>query len=277
MEIHDHGHWQIITIIMTACFTFIFGHNLWLVAANEDDRRDKNGGNDEIIIEVVTSDHFPVSDSAVKPERVAEFTMISAEETTTLTDYRIEGDSLVAIVPAKPDMRFAALELYAHPIVLEADKFAGYIRSEEAESSVAPNFVEGVTAKPQRESYSKFAKVMFVSLFDVRPEEVSQEAIGHRLEIVLINDSVSLEKKNRLLVKVLFEGIPIENLRVSLGCQHENNGKYSAHARTDMGGQASFEISSAGLWFVRTHYIRPHENADEFDWESFWASLTFRI
>ena len=30
-------------------------------------------------------------------------------------------------------------------------------------------------------------------------------------------------------------------------------------------------------WFMRAHYIRPHQDSRTADWESFWASLTFQI
>jgi hypothetical protein len=46
---------------------------------------------------------------------------------------------------------------------------------------------------------------------------------------------------------------------------------------TDENGLAKIAISGKGLWFVRTHFIRPHSEKTDFDWESFWASITFRI
>jgi len=88
---------------------------------------------------------------------------------------------------------------------------------------------------------------------------------------------LTLQMSEKLPVKVLFEGKPAANLRVSTGGEKLNNGKYLAHTRTDENGLAAVEISGAGLWFVRTHFIRPHADANNFDWESFWASLTFRI
>jgi len=245
----------------------ILGHNLWLVAKDEKDK---------IIVEVNTSDNFPLSDSAVKPERVADFRLVSANESIPVTNYEVKENSLIASVKPNKNACLAALELRPHPITLESEKFAGYIKSEDAERFVAPQFVSGKTTAPQRESYTKYAKV----LLDAPGEKQSNDfsfAAGHRLEIIPQANPSTVQTGEKLAVKILFEGNSISGLRVSSGCKNLNDGKYAAHTRTDDDGFATVEISGKGLWFVRTHFIRPHTDANSFDWESFWASLTFRI
>jgi len=265
IEFHPSNFSEIIFVSVSALV--ILGHNLWLVAKDEKDT---------IIVEVNTSDNFPLSDSAVKPERVANFRLVWANESISVTNYEVKENSLIASLAPNENACLAALELRPHPITLESEKFAGYIKSEDAEKFVAPQFVSGKTTAPQRESYTKYAKV----LLDAPGEKQSNDfsfAAGQRFEIVpQINPSM-LQTGEKLPVKVLFEGKPIGGLRVSSGCENLNNGKYAAHTRTDDNGLATVEISGKGLWFVRTHFIRPHADAVNFDWESFWASLTFQI
>jgi len=265
IEFHPSNFSEIIFASVSALV--ILGHNLWLVAKDEKD---------ETIVEVNTSDSFPLSDSAVKPERVADFRLISKIDSIPITNYEIKENWLVASIAPNKNACFAALELRPHPITLEAEKFAGYIKSEDAERFVAPPFVSGKTPQPQRESYTKYAKV----LLDAPGEKQSNDfsfAAGQRFEIIPQSNPSMLQTGEKLSVKVLFEGKPITGLRVSSGCENLNEGKYLAHAQTDENGLATVEISGAGLWFVRTHFIRPHSDLDNFDWESFWASLTFRI
>lgn len=239
----------------------ILGHNLWLVAEDKQD---------EIKIEVVTSDKFPESDSAVKPERIVDFKAYNGSDSIEITDYKMIENSLVASSKTNNKPNLAALELHPHPIVLEAGKFAGYIASEAAESSVAPQFVAGETLQAQRESYAKFAKVLI-------DNDAFDKVIGQRFEIVLLSNPSQIKAGEKLKFKVLFDGTPAQNLRLSIGAENLNGGKYAAHARTDNHGLAELEISGGGLWFARTHFIRPNHNTEEFDWESFWASVTFRI
>ena len=243
-------NFELIITVFPLLLMIFFGHNLWLVA-------------EESKIEAVTSDVFPVSDSAIKAERIADFRALTEIGEIALTDYKITEESLFV----KPDekIKLAWLELYPHPIVLEAEKFAGYIKSEAAESLTGADF-----DRPQRESYAKYAKVLV-------DNALFEKTVGQKFEIILQTNPANIETGGKLKVRVLFDGKPLENLRVSVGAAHLHGGKYAAHSRTDADGSAELEVSGKGLWFVRTHFIRPHSDQNRFDWESFWASVTFYI
>lgn len=259
IEIYTANFSEILVIGISALV--IIGHNLWLVAKDETD---------ELKIEVITSDKFPESDSAVKPERIKDFRFILEEDSYEITDFQTSEDSLVAKLKKQEKAGLAALELFPHPIVLESEKFAGYIKSEDAETRVAPNFIKGETTESQRESYAKFAKVLI-------DNKSFDRIVGHKLEIIPQENPAKIANLDKFLVKVLFDGEPLENVRVSSGAENLSGGKYAAHSLTDENGLAKIAISGKGLWFFRTHFIRPHSNKSKFDWESFWASITFRI
>ena len=258
IEIHPASFTEI--ILTSVSLLFVFGHNLWLIAKKDSQK---------FRLEINTSDVFPESDSAVKPERVKDFRIVSANNSAPVENFRVEENSLVADVESAESF-YAALELYAHPITLEAEKFAGYIAHEDAQRFIEPSFAAGVTTAPQRESYAKYAKVFC---------EVNQSGdafnltVGHRFEIVPQTDL----RVGEMIVQVLFDEKPIANLRVSVGGENINGGKYLAHTRTDENGLAAIEIERGGHWFLRTHYIRPQSNLVFNEWESFWASLSFRL
>ena len=96
-------------IITGVSMLVILGHNLWLVAKDEPD---------EIKIEVVTSDKFPESDSAVKPERIKDFRGFFGNESFEIKDFETAENSLVARLKNKKT-ELAELELYPHLIVIE--------------------------------------------------------------------------------------------------------------------------------------------------------------
>lgn len=260
MELSNFNLLEIFTFFSTLCL--ILGHNLWLVGKNETAEKTK--------IEINTGDDFPASDSAVKTERIAEFKVLSENGAQKINDFTVEGKSLTAIVEEKPKTAFVAgIELLPHPITLEADRFAHYIEDEDAEIFTKPDFIIGETIEDQRESYAKFAKVLVKN--NAENTKVFTQKIGHKFEIVLTEIA-----DKHLRVQVLFEGNSVENLRVSSGAENLNGGKYSAHTRTDENGFADIQITRNGHWFVRSHLIRRHADAENFEWESFWASLTFR-
>jgi ABC-type Co2+ transport system, periplasmic component len=259
IEVHTENFSEIVFALISTLF--FLGHNLWLVAKDETN---------ETVIEVVTSDTFPKSESAVKPERIADFRAFTQNKSVEITEYKHEGNSLVAKLKSDEQPQIIALELYPHPIVLEAEKFARYIESEAAQNSVAPQFVAGETQKTQRESYAKFAKVLL-------DNKSFDKIIGQKFEIVLLSNPSLIKPGEKLKFKVLFDGAPAQNLRISVGAEHLNGGDYAAHALTDENGIAELEISEKGLWFARTHLIRPHFDPEQYDWESFWTSVTFRV
>ena len=238
----------------------VLGHNLWLVAR-------KDAAKFRIVAN--TSDVFPESDSAVKPERVKDFRIVTKRGSAPVENYRVEENSLVAEAEATENF-YAAIELHPHPITLEVEKFIGYIKHEDAPEAIMQKFSGNAPIPPQRESYAKFAKVF------CRVNESNENfnlPVGHRFEIVPQSDL----RVGKMVVQVLFEGKPLENLRVSCGGEGINGGQYLAHARTDADGLAEIEIERAGHWFVRTHYIRQLADRTDFDWESFWSAVTFDV
>lgn len=261
MDIQNQSLLEIISLTLSAFFMLFFGHNLWLVSKDEES---------EVRIEAVTSDTFPESDSAVKPERVASFCVFDEDYSADITNFEIEGNVLAGKIKRARKAAVAALELYLHPISLEAEKFAGYIKSEDAGEFVAPHFVSGKTTAAQRESYAKFAKVLIKN--EAEDFGIFTRKVGHKFEIV----PVEVPNEKKLRIQVLFDGKPMGNLRVSAGAANINGGKYSFHTRTDARGCAEIEFTENDLWYVRTHMIRPHSDKENYEWESFWASLTFQ-
>lgn len=259
-------------MLMLACVSagLVLGHNLWLVA------KDKCVTDGESLrIEANTSDSFPGSESAVRPERVADFRLVSAEGSTPITEYRVEGRSLVASVKGRrAGACIAALTLYPCPITLEPDKFARYVADEDAAARVAPQFQLSLTAVAQRESYTKYAKALIGA--EAQGDETFRRAVGHRLEIVPQREPRAA-RGEKIPVRVTFDGRALANLRVSSGREGLEGGGYAAHTLTDESGLATVALSAPGHWFIRTHHIRPCQDAREADWESFWASLTFRV
>jgi len=283
IEVSDHNFWGIALASISA--NLILGHNLWLVV--KDQRAERGKHDPRVRVEVNTSDDFPASESAVRPERIADFRVISAGASfVPITQYVIEGQSLVAIIEStcgegtqstREGACLVALELLPHPIVLEAEKFAHYIRDEDAAAQVAPHFEEGKTVSSQRESYTKYAKALLVPGTG-GDDDAFRLVAGHRLEIVpQLSPASARRDGKRLPVQVLFDGEPMAGLRVSSGCENLGGGTYAAHTRTDAEGRASVELSAPGRWFIRAHHIRPHPDSRMADWESFWASLTFQI
>lgn len=264
VEIHSHEAWSIISL--AASLGVLLGHNFWVIAGQQC--------NDALRVEAHVGHHFPQSESAILPERVADFRLISTCGERPLDDGKVEGTALVTeIANTCSGATMTALSLHPRSITLAEKSFTKYILEEDALVSVTPHFMPGVTTAEQHEIYSKYAKAILATAHD----EVVCRPVGQPMEIVPERNPVTMKPGERLPLRVLLDGKPISGVRVSSSCDQLTQGGYAAHTRTDADGRAVIALSVGGHWFVRAHLIRRHPDATVAQWESFWPSLTFRM
>ena len=99
--------------------------------------------------------------------------------------------------------------------------------------------------------------------------------MGLPLEIVPQRNPFAVKPGEALAVRVLFQGKPLAE--ANLGWQHPGDGEMArGTVRTNALGEALVPVAAAGLMTIRlTHMTRP--KTAEYEWESFWTTLTFRI
>jgi Domain of unknown function (DUF4198) len=267
IEFHHHEVWSFISL--AASLGVLVGHNFWMIAGQ---RR-----NQTLRVEAHVGHHFPNGESAIAPERIADFRLISTCGERPLGDCSIDGTALVTkAANICSGATMTVLSLHPRAITLAENSFTKYIQEEDALAFVAPDFVPGVTMAEQHEVYSKYAKAILATAHD----ELVCRPVGQKMEIVPERNPATMKPGEQLPLRVLLDGAPISGVRVSSGCDQLAQGGYATHARTDDDGRAEIALPIAGHWFVRSHLIRRHLNAgvaEGAQWESFWPSLTFRI
>jgi hypothetical protein len=132
---------------------------------------------------------------------------------------------------------------------------------------------EGILDKPGRERYSKSPKA--IVRVGTGGGGDPCRVLGLPLEIVPVRNPFALKVGDTLRVRVWFRGKPLAN--ANLGWDVPGDGEFPlGTVRTDSRGEALVPISQVGLMTIRlTHMTRPKET--EYEWESFWTTLTFRI
>lgn len=267
MEIFSSESWGFISF--AASLGVLLGHNFWMIAGQ---RR-----NQSLRIEAHVGHHFPNSESAIAPDRIADFRLLSTCGERLLGDCNVDGTALVTeAANTCAGATMTVLSLHPRAITLAENSFTKYIHEEDALAFVAPDFLPGVTTSEQHEVYSKYAKAILATAND----EVVCRPVGQKMEILPQRNPATMKPGERLPLRVLLDGVPIGGVRVSSGCDQLAQGGYAAHTRTDADGRAEIELPVAGYWFVRSHLIRRHPDASVAEgaqWESFWPSLTFRI
>lgn len=230
-----------------------------------------------------TAEGFPASEYQTKPARVDEWIVISGRTRKPVSGYTIQGLELAAdLALEEPGLHVIATSLHPRFIEFGADHFNRYLRDEHAGQVIALRKGRGQTDQPGRMCYTKLVKT-FVEV-GAQPTEDYKQPAGHTLEIIPLSNPCRWRVGDQVVVRVLYEGRPAAGMRVSSGHEGLAPHAFVEDVFTDSEGQARFRLTRPGLWFLRTHLIRSvgpakarRAHALPADWESFWASITFRV
>jgi uncharacterized GH25 family protein len=204
------------------------------------------------------------------------------------SDYRVVAPSgtrpITGVSGDDPAGYFDALEAGMHVVgyhsnrdfvELGAEKFRDYLQDEGLESIIALRAARGESELPAREYYSRCAKSLLVA-GDGNPETAFGTELGYSLELVPELNPNALQPGDKLPLRLLYLGEGIPGVLVQASSADSPDRMFQA--RTDAAGRVSIPIAERGLWLIKAvHMVELRSPMERADWESFWASLTFRL
>ena len=249
----------------------LLAHDTWLVPKTFRTQPGKT-----VRVRLATSEAFPTSDSAVDPERVAQFLVREAAGTQPVTGFRIEEKFLVVeVTPTRPGHTIVVAETKPRAFTLEPKVFNDYLRGEELKAIMDARAQAGERDTPGRERYRKIAKA--VLCVGEAKDSAFRKAEGVWLEIIPLNSPCRLDVTSRLEVQVLHHGKPLAGVRVGAGYEGVTGHGYPIWTRTDEKGRAVVIFDRPGAWFVRTLHMVRAKDDPEADWHSAFSTLTFEV
>lgn len=161
-------------------------------------------------------------------------------------------------------------------VELEGAKFEAYLREEGLERISRLRAQRGQTAARSREIFSRCAKAL-VTVGD-GPAAGYDRVLGLPLELVPqaspAGPPAGPPADTELPVLLLFRGKPLAGALVVAVPRDRPGAKVSG--RTDAAGRVRLRLDHAADWLVKAVHMEPAPADSGADWESFWASLTFR-
>lgn len=156
---------------------------------------------------------------------------------------------------------------------LEPERFLAYLEQEGLEHVAQLREQRGETERNGREFYSRSAKAL-VQVGDV-PGDGHDRALGYPVELIPLANPYALAPGAGLPVEFRYRDRPVANVLVVAFTAEEPGRKFSARTGTD--GRVTVPLTAAGTWIVKAVHIDelPAEETRA-EWESFWATLTFR-
>lgn len=286
-------HW-LVAILGTLCaISGAVAHDSWLIADS-----DVVSKGEKVWLSFVTGEDFPLGEKATDPARVATFEDLHGEQREQILGYAPEGNGLaIRKRLAGSGLHVIGCALRPNLIELAPEKFKEYLRSERASAAERqflkdrPATTSQPAAGPVIEEYTKFTKTI-IQLEPADPDDTTySRTLGHRLEIVPLSNPIQWKVGQSVEMRVLLDGHPWADVPISAGreghahdhaaasqpaeAKHEH--AYSMVTVTNDKGIVRIKLDQAGHWFVKAHLIRPTANMGRAQWESFWASLTFRV
>ena len=160
-------------------------------------------------------------------------------------------------------------------VEIDPQTFDKYLEDEGLEWVREVRRERGESNANAREFYSRCAKSV------VRSRDAESGAgfdleLGYTLELLPLSDPYALAPDARLPVLLKYEGQPVAGLLVIAFTAEAPQAKQLLRTGTD--GQVTVALNRPGTWLIKAvQIIETPPGEDGADWESFWASLTFRL
>ena len=258
-------------------------HDFWLVP---DPFLVAQGGAIEVLGQ--TGTHFPRSQSAAAPERVAEARLIGAGGETTITDLSRSGRSLLLRHrPSAAGQYVVAVALQpSRPAREPVANFRRYLEIEGAAAVLRRIEREGLLQG--RDSVTRRSVKYAKTLVEVgrRGPRAFARAAGHPLEFVPEQDPMALRLGDTLRLRVLYRGQPLPSVQVHLGVAPPGALRDTtsplglrepdAYLTADGRGVVRLPVAAEGLWNVRAaHAVQA--GGDSGAWDVHWTTYVFAV
>ena len=271
---------------MAAVVTFatvLAAHDFWIVPSAFEVEAEG-----WVEVQGQTGTRFPISVSAVTPDRVADARVIGAGSEERIPELSVRDKSLVLRHrPTTPGQRIIAVGLATRTNREPAVTLKRYIALEGApelaeryEREGAFGNIDSVTRHT-----TKYAKTI-VEVGRGGPRAFTRAA-GHPLEWVPETDPSALRTGDTLAVRLLYRGRALAGAHLHAGSAAESEVSSSSPETapprrdltltTDAAGIVRIPLHQAGLWNVRTLHAAPAASGAVGEWEVAFATLVFRV
>ncbi len=250
--------------------------------------------NTDAVIELYNGT-FERSDNVITRDRMLDVSLVGNGERIrpdTADWYEKDETTYLNFTTGSPGTWVAGVSTSARTFGMSAEAFNDYLKHDGVLDMLASREKNGTLSDSAIERYSKHVKTIF-QVGDKRTGDY-QTALGYPIEFILLENPYDLHPGHALPVQLLFNQKPLANQLVYVGNkathgEHTHDGHTHSHdhetthehhevvqLRTDEQGMLDVEISSQGIWYLRTiHLVEVEEEG--LTHESNWATVTFAV
>ncbi|MDC7995329.1 DUF4198 domain-containing protein [Altibacter sp. HG106] len=246
---------------------------------------------------------FDKSENVIDRNRMLDVSLVGNGTRTAVDSTQwTERDSITFLnfTTGNPGTWVAGVSTRPRDIALDAEAFNSYLEHDGVLDMLAYRKENNLMEQDAVEKYSKHVKTLFQVGDTVSTDW--KTVLGYPIEFVPMGNPYAVHPGHSLSVQLLFDGKPLADQSVYLGMDtsgdteatnathSHDGGKPHTHGnetpdhthttpnelRTNADGMINFELSSKGVYHLRTIYMTESEE-EGLTHESNWATLTFAV
>ncbi|MEN8815287.1 MAG: DUF4198 domain-containing protein [Nonlabens sp.] len=245
---------------------------------------------------------FEESENTIDRNRMLDVSLISNGTRTVVDSSQWMEKDLITYLNFKTGNEgtyVAGVSTAARNIEMKADRFNNYLEHDGVVDMLNYRKENNEVDEDAVEKYSKHVKTIF-QVGDKTSDDW-KTVLNYPIEFVPLENPYELHKGHHFKARLLLNGNPLKDQLVSVGNKNaitssteehsHGDGEKHSHSmedkeehthdalmelRTDKNGDVDFEITSSGVWFLKTIHMEKSIE-DGLTHESNWATLTFEI
>ncbi len=244
----------------------LLGHDFWLQPTFAE--KPQPG---PVKVQAFLGDHFQGESMVPAPALVERFWVQDQNGSRPLKAAGMLGFAGLGRIEAE-GLCLIAYHGRAKFLQLPAAKFERYLREESLDHVLAQRRRQATADQPGREFFSRSAKSL-VAVGSVDKVRVTEMTAGLPLEITPIDNPFTVKPGDKLRFQLTFNGKPLADQAIVLYRRAPRRPQQTR--TTDKAGMVTITVDHQGEWLLKTVYMVPHDQPDQAEWRSYWASLTF--
>lgn len=211
------------------------------------------------------------------------------QKNMTKSFYLITGDQTIDLLAELPDsampvlkrkvdfegMALLAMERDFWYTEMTDEQFTRSLQHEEMHDILKLREKLGRKDK-EHKRYDRSIKAL-LKVGDQADGELYQKVLGHKVEIILLQNPFLLKPGDRLQVKIIDRGKPLAKKLVK-AYNDAGQGQIAVQkAYTDENGIATFTLDRRGFWLIRLSHLWHCPECEKVDWENHYSTFSFEL
>ena len=232
---------------------------------------------DTLIVNLLVGDQVdPAIERPLQKEMTKSFNLITSNGTIDLLPEI--PDSTLPVLTRKLDIEGLAL------VTMERDFWNTKMTDEQFTRSLEHEEMHDIIElrkkigrkEEEHKRYDRSIKAL-IKVGDKMGGELYKKVLGHKVELILLQNPFKLKSGDSIEVQVLDRGKPLANKLVKALNGDGRKLLSQQKAYTNENGIASFTVDEKGYWVIRLSHLWRCLECEDVDWENHYSTYTFSL